>query len=138
MSHQKINRDRLFAAMKAAGVHTAIVSYSGSGDSGDFDEPNFYKADNGCVDVSNVEVDQTVTEYHRSKDRTRTENEVTKKVGLSEALLDWSDKAVEALHSGWENNDGASGELTFTVDDEQVALVHNEYYTESNTTENDL
>ena len=38
-------------------------------------------------------------------------------------------------HGGWENNDGGSGEFLIDVAEGSISWTHNEYYTESNTSE---
>jgi hypothetical protein len=86
------------------------AKYSGSGDSGQFDEIEFYDADGNSVGFP-----------------------AEKQVG--DTIEKAFDQILEDTHGGWEINDGASGEFTITLATGQIDHEHHDYYTESTLTE---
>jgi len=99
-----LKRD-LLAAMRASGVVTVRVEYSGSGDDGCIDcivlEPKAAQGDAG----------KAVTELAER---------------LTEAL-------IEHYHDGYENNDGGAGVVTAGAEAGTIEYERTDYYTDSTT-----
>lgn len=52
-------------------------------------------------------------------------------VGISAAVESLAYDVLEQTHAGWENNDGAYGDIVFDVAERTIALDYNERYTAS-------
>jgi hypothetical protein len=85
-------------------VIQVIASYSGSCDSGEFDEIAFLDEAKNAV-----EVDAFVYEDFKWR------------------LYD----LLNLEHAGWENNDGASGAITLSVPEKSINIDHTSYFTDS-------
>lgn len=114
-NYETMTKLALLATLKAAGVKTVHVHYSGSNDSGDVDRVVFDPA--GSYDELSVEA--------------VNEEGGTRTVHLREALSDYAMQVVENRHAGWEINDGAEGIVTFDVDKREIRIEHNTFYTTS-------
>lgn len=128
-AHQR-NRDALMQALAALGIQKALVTYSGSGDSGDTTEvetvPPEAKAKlqearlTYAVAIPTYRLNQPITWAIEERD-----------LSLREALEDFTLQWLEQHHGGWENNDGGAGTLTVDVPGNSFVLEHDAYYTES-------
>ena len=138
--HLQANQRTLIAALSVAGTATvAQVEYAGSGDSGSV---------NGvCITLANGLPfdDQVAIEVLDREscfaDGAWQHHTTVKSTTLRQALEDFAEEVLEALHGGWENNDGASGEVIFVLDKDgtaEVRVEHNSYFTESDYTETQL
>lgn len=132
------NKKRLNVALAAAGVATAVVTYSGNGDSGSMDNPSFH--DDAGKDRSPPEdlIDRLLVLSSWDYERSQTVSSIRiDRRPLCAAFEDFAGDVVDSRWGGWENNDGASGELTFTVNDAggTVKLEHTNYFTDSETDE---
>ena len=117
------NKQVLFDAVAAAGIDVVTIWFDGSGDSGQFDAPMGFDAENrevvipiGDITVKSVDFD------------TGTVSELTTTVGdyietLACALL-------EGTHDGWENGEGAHGEFRFSLSERTITLDYNERFIE--------
>ena len=112
------NKKALFDALEAAGITSVLVSFDGSGDSGQIeeigavsgDQPRDFPADTVVIGCA----------YWGASEADRMESSVYQAVeSLAYAFL-------EETHGGWENNEGAYGEFTFTVADRSIILDYNE------------
>jgi hypothetical protein len=83
----------LFRAMNDNGIPKIIVTYSGGGDSGDIDDIS--------VDGAGASTDLAA-------------------LGLEEPVREIAWKAIEQKNSGWENNEGGSGTVSFILKDEEL------------------
>jgi hypothetical protein len=133
----KANRDRILKALKAIGVTRVVVSYSGSGDSGQIDHVDIYQGDQKVEAKRQISILRLESRWNAQRS-TWDEKLKNKRVSLSEALEELVYDWLEAEHGGWENNDGASGECTIDVSEDQFVLGHTNYYTESDYTESAL
>lgn len=88
---------------------TVILSYSGSGDSGDINSTIVYTIDKKSITPPDEECGK-----------------------IADILLD---SIVECYYGGWENNDGAEGTVELDIKNKQIKISHSEFYTECNTTE---
>lgn len=135
-SRLQLNRRRLHKALKRLGATSVVVSYSGSGDSGQIDEVSVYRDEVQIKSEKNVSIlvaSSKWTEADGWSERVKSET-MTLEAALEQFVYDW----IESEHAGWENNDGASGECTITVASNEFILNHVTYYTESESTEHVL
>ena len=121
------NKRIVFDALEAAGITRVLVQFDGSGDSGQIEEINAVSGDQprdfpvgkvviGCATWGAAEV-----RYEDCSVRDAVET-------LAYAFL-------EETHSGWEINEGAYGEFTFTVPDRSIVLDYNERFEDSEYTQ---
>lgn len=116
------HKESIFVVLKNAGVKSAVVSYSGSGDSGDAESVT-YDPDGTYENITVPIADNDEPPIVKS---------------LDEALIDYAMHLIEDRHGGWENNDGGSGEVTFDVKKGSIHIEHHDYYTESTVSEHSL
>jgi hypothetical protein len=120
---QPRNKAALFDALAAAGVTHVVVSFDGYGDSGQIENIEVKAGDAivampaGEAEIARVAWDQA--EPERSL------------VCIADAIERLVYDVLEETHSGWEDNDGAYGDLTFDVAERTVTLDYNERYTAS-------
>lgn len=125
-------RSTLFAVLTEAGVDRATVSYCGSGDSGGPEDVVFERSDGTTLaPMPSLSLRRFSANYVDGQWR---QHVVQASCRLDDALTDLAMALVDELHRGWEDGDGASGEVIFDVQDEKVRVHHNAYYTESDST----
>ena len=117
------NKEILFAALAAAGIHRVTVEYDGSGDSGQIDT---IEASNSANANMPFPSDQKILLETQNPDAPRFE------VALEAAVETVAWEYLYDLYCGWENNDGAFGRFVFDVPARTVTLEHNERYTDVN------
>ena len=121
------NKTALFDALATAGITSVLVRFDGCGDSGQIEDIDAVAGDQprdfppGTIPISRAY--WGATEAERSDCNVRDAVET-----LAYALL-------EETHGGWENNEGAYGEFTFTVAERAITLEYNERYETSNYTQ---
>ena len=135
-SRLQINRRRLHKSLKRLGATSVVVSYSGSGDSGQIDQVSIYQDKTELKPVKKISILIATSKWNQESGW--IERVQSKSMPLADALealvYDW----IESEHAGWENNDGASGECTIEVAKNEFILNHITYYTESESTEHVL
>ena len=136
-ARMKTNRSRISKALKRLGATHVVVSYSGSGDSGQIDEVEIRKGDS-TLEPTKSALSLCSTSKWDSENSRWIENMKTKRKPLKEALEDFAYDWIESEYAGWENNDGASGEFTINVASDEFRLSHTYYYTEHETLEHSL
>jgi hypothetical protein len=112
------NKMILFDALAAAGITSVLVSFDGSGDSGQIegidaaagDQPN--ELPNGEVEIAHI--------HWGAPDIERTT------LSIRDAIESLAYDFLEQTHGGWENNEGAYGEFTFDVAQRTITLDYNE------------
>lgn len=130
------NRPILLAALKQGGIRTATVTYAGSGDSGSVEEVVVEPATGTGFDtLAPITVFANQSDY---RDRAWHASVVEQQVSIDQALRDFAEEAVELLHGGWENNDGASGSVVFDGENGTVRVEHTAYFTDSDYEETEL
>ena len=123
------NRAALMAALKEHNVKTAIVTYSGAGDSGDVDGVETIPQEAiKALEASKVTMRLPKGEFVDGQYVYRKEDV---EQSIVDALRAFTFNWVEIRHGGWEINDGSSGEVIFDVKADTCTLNHTEYYTES-------
>jgi len=103
----------LAGKLKSIGVASVQVEYDGCGDSGQIEDIVCLDAESKTVALTGktpVTIDQ-----------------------LSDLFYD----LIEARHPGWENNDGARGELEWIVETDTLTHTHNDRFTDYHTTEHE-
>lgn len=96
--------------LKEAGVASVHIEYDGCGDSGQIESVSYLDREGKALDFSGT-------------------------ASLSEErLMDLFYDLTQARHPGWENNDGAFGELDWNLDADTLRHTHNDRFTDYATT----
>lgn len=112
------NKASLFAALRHAGITTVVVTFDGSGDSGQIEDIQAHAGDQ-LADIPTTPVEIARLDFHATEPERLTEP-------LSEAIETLAYAFLEQTHGGWENNEGAFGEFVFDVAGETITLDYNE------------
>jgi len=115
------NKAALFDALAAAGIAVVVVTFDGSGDSGQIENVTAFSADNDPVELPGGTVDATQVAFD-------TQTVTTAQETPRAVIEDLAYGVLEHKHRGWEDGDGAFGEFTFTVADRTVVLSFNGRY----------
>lgn len=124
------NKQPFLAALRQLGAKSLVITYAGSGDSGQIESLTVRDAHEEELNLGAA----TVTVLHSEgifgddgfRDRTEPRTQPLKEA-LESFVYDW----LEDTQPGWEINDGSSGDCTIDVDDARFKLDHTTYYTES-------
>ncbi|MEJ1967064.1 MAG: DUF6878 family protein [Rhizomicrobium sp.] len=112
------NKTALFDALAAAGVTSVLVRFDGSGDSGQIEEIDSVAGDvprdlpAGTIAIASPHWGDTEAQPIE--------------MSIRDAVEKMSYDFLELKHAGWENNEGAYGEFTFTVAERSIVLDYNE------------
>ena len=121
------NRPVVLSALKQLGCDTATVTYCGSGDEGSLETPEFTPDICGKTIVQNLRtIKWSEAELVRHSDT------------IERAVEDIFYSALGSSYGGWENNDGADGEIVWNLQTDTITISHMAYYTESECTETEL
>jgi hypothetical protein len=129
------NKNNILAALRTAGVKKCIIRYSGSGDSGNLDEPDF--GDDVVVDDVKIEQTDVTMDYDLSGwvlGRTQKVNK-PKPVGLREAIENLCYSKLEWQHGEWQDNEGSQGSFVIDVEAGTINWCHETNYVEVETSE---
>ena len=122
------NKHSLFDALDAKGINSVNVTFDGSGDSGGVEEINLDSKEG--VDTNKVLttiVDEVeIYEGTQYSQEGITELFSDKPATVNDLIESICYDALKAHHDGWENNDGAYGEINFYCDSRAIVLVYNE------------
>ncbi len=99
--------------LKGAGVASVHIEYDGCGDSGQIESLSYLDRDGKTLEFSG----------------TASFSE--------ERLMDLFYDLTQARHPGWENNDGAFGELDWDLAADTLRHTHNDRFTDYETTEHE-
>lgn len=110
------NKANLFSALGDAGITCVTVTFDGYGDSGQIENIEA-KAGEEITDLPDTLVEIARAEFSDEIHR-RTQP-------LPEAIESMCYLILEAKHGGWENNEGAYGELIFDVSADSLVLDFN-------------
>ena len=117
------NKAALLDALALAGITTVIVDFDGYGDSGQIEHVEARIGDEeACMPVGTIDVVEALWGEAERK---------CSAVNISAAIESLAYGALEQTHSGWENNDGAYGDIVFDVAERTLTLDYNERYTAS-------
>lgn len=115
----------LFPILAEHGIARVLIGYDGEGDEGQTNDISAYSADGTPIDLPKVDA-----ECHQLKhDGTLSSTIAT----LGDALDSFADEALCALHRGWEDGNGACGELELLVESRTVTLTHNSRFIDYDT-----
>ena len=107
------NKNNILAALRTAGVKECTCEYSGSGDSGNLDDPDF----GAGVVVEDVKIEQTdVTTGYNVSGGAALRVQEPRSMGLREAIVNLCYSKLEESRDGWENNEGAQGSFVIDVE----------------------
>ena len=118
-----LNKATLLNALALAGVTRVVVSFDGYGNSGQIENVEAQAGDDpvtmpgAAIEIAEAVWDQA--EPRRSS------------VSIAAAVESLAYDVLEKTHCGWENNDGAYGDIIFDVAEETITLDYNERYTAS-------
>lgn len=117
-------------ALEKEKVGSVVVTYDGSGDSGQVEQITYYDPDD-----KELEEPEGKLEILKGKstlsDGKWVETVVPKEVSLSEAIEGIAYAFLEIHSPGWENNEGAYGDLEILVKDRKATLTHNYRFTDT-------
>lgn len=108
-----------------AGVKTATVRYSGSGDSGSWDGVEFDPEIPKEVKAVIVSVPEI---FSRWENGSWVKGRHIAEVSLIDAIERAADEVVGFRHRGWENNEGAEGSVVFDVDQMSLTNDHRQFF----------
>ena len=112
------NKAAILAALAATGITSVVVTFDGSGDSGQIESVDPRIGDTATkLPATDVEIASPV--WDGSGVETRT-------LPLAEAVEQLAYDLLEETHGGWENNEGAFGEFSFDVAGSAIRLDYNE------------
>lgn len=126
-----VNRASLFNALAAAGIHTVVVTFDGSGDEGQIESIDAFGTDNAVLTLPAEPVAFGVAAF----DGSHIEHSTS---AIREVIEAMAYDFLEQTHAGWEDGDGAYGEFTFTVAGRLIGLDHNERRMASDYSRHDL
>ncbi|GAB3588594.1 DUF6878 family protein [Acetobacter peroxydans] len=119
---QTEDRATVMAALKACGITKVVIRYDGYGDSGGVEECT---VEGGQGQESLTVPVQTVILDWSSAEKT------IQMAPLREVLETLAMQYVAVEHSGWENNEGGSGDVTFDPIAGTITVSHTENYVAS-------
>ncbi|MTH66690.1 MULTISPECIES: DUF6878 family protein [Paracoccus] len=118
-----VNKETLFAAMRAAGITEIIVTFDGAGDSGQVEDIDA-RCGGTAVPMPDTEITLAQVSWGVTEIATNT-------MSLSEAVEPLAYDLLSDSHGGWENCDGAFGEFHFDAEAATILLDYNERFTSS-------
>lgn len=118
------NKAALLDALARAGITKVVVNFDGYGDSGQMERIDVHATEaEAKLPEDRIEFVEPVLGYpDRSERSTHT---------VSDAIETLVYALLEETHGGWENDDGAYGEVTFDVAKRTITLDYNERQMES-------
>jgi len=124
------NKQPLLAALRQLGAKSVVITYAGSGDSGQIESLTVHDSQEQELNLDAVMITVLQSEGIFGDDGFREHTEPRTqplKDALESFVYDW----LEDTQPGWEINDGSSGECTIDVEEGRFSLDHTNYYTES-------
>jgi hypothetical protein len=115
------DKQPILAALKAIGAAVVTITYDGEGDSGQIDDITAHTTDNTEV---NLDVPFVGPAANSST--------------LRNAIDDLAWQCLQALHDGFENNEGGCGEIIIDVATGGITVDHNDRIVELNNTVTEL
>ncbi len=116
--------------LAAAHIATLRIFYDGGGDEGQISEISAFDAENEPMAIPDVGCERHQLQYNCTI--------LVDVVALAQALENLAETALEALYAGWEDGEGACGEVIINVATRTVTLDHNSRFVSYNTTHQEL
>ncbi|MGB3723075.1 MAG: DUF6878 family protein [Pacificimonas sp.] len=123
------NRIAVFAKLKNARITMVNIEFDGCGDEGSVQSVSAHGAKGEMV-IPEIEVDIGHAGYSGTVSRSAMK--------LANAIEEIVYDILTIHHGGWENNDGAFGELVFDIDGGTISYQHHSRYTEVDTSSYEL
>lgn len=120
---RRANKAALFDTLAAAGITQVIVTFDGSGDSGQVEEIDA-RAGDEVTDLPEAKI--TINSPVWGSDEIKRST-MCVEAAIEQLAYDF----LSETHGGWENNDGAYGEFIFDVATRSISLDYNERFTSS-------
>lgn len=117
-----VNKAALFTALVAGGITSVVVTFDGSGDSGQIEEVTAFSGENELSDFPTEGIEHLEIGFEAAEPTVTMTPIATVVESLAYGLLSQS-------HGGWENDDGAYGDFTFDAAAQCITLDFNERYT---------
>ena len=118
-----LNKTALLDALAFAGVTRVVVSFDGYGDSGQIENMEAQVGDDPVtMPGTAIEIAESVWDQPEPK---------RSSVSISDAVESLAYDVLEKTHCGWENGDGAYGDVIFDVAEGVITLDYNERFTAS-------
>jgi hypothetical protein len=118
-----LNKAVLLNALALAGITHIVVTFDGYGDSGQIENVEVRAGDDDiAMPTALIEIAEAV--WGQSEPERST-------VSIATAVESLAYDVLEQTHGGWENDDGAYGDITFDVGEHTITLDYNERYTTS-------
>ena len=118
-----LNKTALLDALAFAGVTRVVVSFDGYGDSGQIENMEAQVGDDPVtMPGTAIEIAESVWDHPEPK---------RSSVSISDAVESLAYDVLEKTHCGWENGDGAYGDVIFDVAEGVITLDYNERFTAS-------
>jgi len=117
-----VDRARLFAELDARGIAKAVITFNGADDEGQIERIAFDDAKSADIDARG-----------RAEIPLHPDGTPVAALQILEAWFeDFAYDAIGGQSPGWQDNDGAYGEITFDAANRTVTLDFNERYYASN------
>ena len=118
-----LNKAALLNALALACITRVVVSFDGYGDSGQIENVEAQAGDDAVtMPGAAIEIAEAVWDQTEPKRAS---------VSISDAVESLAYDVLEKTHCGWENGDGAYGDVIFDVAEGAITLDYNERYTAS-------
>ena len=116
-----LNKGVLLDALASAGITHVVVTFDGYGDSGQIENVEVRSGDHAIPMP-----ERTIETAEALWGQSEAELSI---VTIATAVESLAYDVLERTHCGWENSDGAYGDITFDVAAHAITLDYNERYT---------
>lgn len=135
------SRDKILEFLRDKAVTEVLLEYSGSGDSGNIENPTF-TVSGKCLSYEEsetfgrqtlpLEVEKQTWDQEGKKWLTSKKVE---NVTIADAVTDMAYAMLFDRHAGWQDNDGSDGKFEIDVFNDKIKWVHNQNRVEQDTWE---
>lgn len=116
-----LNKAALFDALESTGVTGITVSFDGYGDSGQIEDVQV-RAGEADIAMPCAAIELATAVWGQP------DPEISS-ISIATAVESLAYDVLERTHGGWENNDGAYGDIIFDVAKRTITLDYNDRYT---------
>jgi hypothetical protein len=115
------NKEIIFAALAAAGIHRVSIEFDGAGDSGQIEDILVWNAAEETIPLPSDRKLELPSPFPPNPPAPIT---------LQEAIETLAYDYLEDTHPGWEINDGAFGTFPFDIPGRSITLDYRQRYTD--------